>query len=105
MTRTLSTEQLRWLNDEAVRKNANRALSDEFWPAVDPDGIHVVMLTIPYGRNSSGPCDRVMILCKMLPGQGTVTHEELPRAHIVIDVEFGALKEVVDSPAQPLFDF
>lgn len=103
MTQVLSTDQLRWLNDEAVRKHANRALNDEFWSAVDPDGVHVVSLSLPYGQNSSGPCLRVMILCKMLPGQGTVTHEDLPMSHVVIDVDYTTLDEL--RPSDPLFDF
>jgi len=40
--RVLNTQDLRDINDEAVKRGYNRSLTDRFFTDVDPDGHHVV---------------------------------------------------------------
>lgn len=76
MTKVMDTDSLRLINDLAIKGEKNRALTDEFFEHVDPEGIHVEGFTMVHNDVEM----RMMILAKM---QNTLTPHE-----VWIDVDF-----------------
>jgi len=92
--RVCGTATLRQLNDVAVKMELNRALSDEFMGAVDPDGVHVLGLAL-YGHDRGIVGDvfhhRADVLVKM-------TGSDIP-ARVFLDVR-AADWEILMTPEQ-----
>ena len=107
--RWLTTEQLRALNERAIETNAHRSLNNEFWEAVDPEGVHVVERSFPYGQSDNGPGQRLLILAKMRDDKGIdETDDGTPCARIMLDVDHGVVSRIAaqgEEPCPPLFGF
>jgi hypothetical protein len=82
VTKIATTPELISMNERAVKQGANRALSDETIERLDPEGLHVVYLSMlhsnGYGR---GDCLRIFLLIKF-------SNSDIPREGIVdVDID------------------
>ena len=107
--RPVSTDDLRKLNEHAIENRGHRSLEDGFWGEVDPDGVHLITQSFPFGQNQDGPCHRTMFMVKMRDGSpyADYTPNGLPFCYVMLDVEFGKLQEILKArgPCPPVFEF
>jgi len=67
MPKILNTAALIHFNGEAVRRDYNRAVTDEFLEELDPEGWHLVVMNMLHEYEFKGqpPAVRCQIMCKM----------------------------------------